>query len=275
MFGWLNFWKKNHAAPSPTAPAESVPAAESMTIIVAVAIDHAELPVEDRVRANYAELFPDAPALGRSFGDGTKLVLAMDEGAMGAIIMLPAPIPWGDLEGPCSWAYWWPEAAESMKRHGAHLILTIIGNRGTAVQQHLRMTRFTAAVAGSVPSVGIYWNSTLVHSPEAFRSLARSMTEHEYAPHLWIDMRVVNATNDVSYFATAGLPAFGLEDLEIDAHGDSPPLADFGLAIVMYLLKRGHPIKDGETVGRTAEEKLPVAHGPSRHGFGTVMKIAL
>src|SRR5271155_560041 len=113
MFRWLNFWKKKPTATSPTAPPESGPAADSI-IVVAVAIDHAELPNEDRVRANYAELFPDAPALGRSFGDSTKLVLAMDDGARGAIIMLPAPIPWSDLEGPCSWAYWWPEAAESM-----------------------------------------------------------------------------------------------------------------------------------------------------------------
>jgi hypothetical protein len=268
MFERLRFWKRKDAG-------QSAPETEQSTIMAFVAIDTAELPSPESVSANYGRLFPDAPALGKSFGDGTKLVVPMDNGTMGVIIMMPLPIPWDDLAGRCASAYWWPEATESLESHGAHLILTALGNRGNAIERHVRMTRFTAAVAASTDALGVFWNGKLVHAPKPFQDLASSMSEHDFAPHLWVDMRVEKDQDGSSCFVTDGLPAFGLMDMEIVSRGDSQQLADFGLGIVMYVLKRGAPIKAGETVGRSAQEKIMVSHGPSRSGRGTVMRLGV
>jgi len=61
--------------------------------------------------------------------------------------LMPAPIPWSALEGPCATAWWWPEATEKMKHHHSHIILALAGESGNLVQRHVTLTHFTAAVA--------------------------------------------------------------------------------------------------------------------------------
>ena len=34
-----------------------------------------------------------------------------------AVSLMPAPIPWPELEGPCATAWWWPQATERMRAH--------------------------------------------------------------------------------------------------------------------------------------------------------------
>src|SRR4051812_19392848 len=39
---------------------------------------------------------------------------------------MPAPIPWSDLEGPCSTSVLWKDAAEQVRTHESHIIVTIL-----------------------------------------------------------------------------------------------------------------------------------------------------
>ena len=45
-----------------------------------------------------------------------------------AVTLVKQPIPWSQLEGPAAAAAWyWPEAAETLRPHEAHLLVTLGG----------------------------------------------------------------------------------------------------------------------------------------------------
>lgn len=47
-----------------------------------------------------------------------------------AIALMPAAIPWTNLEGPCATAWWWPDATEKMKHHASHILIALVGDKG-------------------------------------------------------------------------------------------------------------------------------------------------
>ena len=137
------------------------------------------------------------------------------------------------------------------------------------------MTRSVVAVAAHADLTGIYWSdSNLVHEPQAFQKLAAMISADDFVPNLWVDMRQYKNADGSACFVTTGMSAFGLLEVEIDSlRGASQELADLGLGIVVYLLKKGDSIKEGETIGRSDQEKIKVTYGPSRLGRGMVMKL--
>ena len=126
-----------------------------------------------------------------------------------AVGVMPKPIPWNELEGPCATAWWWPEATGEMRDHTTHAIVFLSGEEGDPVSRHVDLTHLAAAVAETTDPVGIYWGGgTLVHKPEHFIEEAKQLSHGDAAPHLWIDMRLEQNDNDTYRFFTTGMSQF-------------------------------------------------------------------
>jgi hypothetical protein len=195
---------------------------------------------------------------------------------MVAISLMPVPIPWSELEGPCATAWWWPEATERMREHESHVIVALMGRAASPVERHILLTHLVSAVAATASAAGIYWGGgTVVHEPIAFQEQSAELTPDNLAPHLWVDMRL-EPNEDVSFrYFTTGMESFGCLEIEIDRSRRQPEeILDFGYDIVNYVLMRGAPINDGETFGRSANEKIKVRHKSSMWKRRTVMKLA-
>ena len=186
-------------------------------------------------------------------------------GDTAAVALVPAPIPWSNLEGPCETAWWWPEASEKMRGHNSHLLVVLSGESGDAVRRSLALTHLTAAVAAHVDAAGIYWGGgALVHDPQVFLEEARMASPERLPLHLWIDFRIEQNDDGTLRLFTTGIKA--LDKLEIEVpHSEHKPteVFDFACSIADYILSRGAEIRDGHTVGRSEEEKVPAAHAPS------------
>jgi hypothetical protein len=188
-----------------------------------------------------------------------------DEMGMAFYSLMPAPIPWGDLEGPCETARWWPEAEEVLREHTHHFIVSLMGGPESPIERHIWLTKFVAAVMELSDAAGVYWGpGTLVHNPEFFCELAAKSSSENFTPMLWIDMRIWGDEQRRVYFATTGMAAFGLMEIEIDGAKWNPSeLLEFCENIATYVIKRGESIPDGNTLGRSATEKIKVRHAPS------------
>lgn len=182
-----------------------------------------------------------------------------------AIALMPAPIPWPDLEGPCATAWWWPEATEKMRNHNSHIIVALAGDTGNLVERNITLTHLTAAVASHTDAVGIYWcNGTLVHDPQAFIEQAQEISPDDLPLPFWIDFRV-ERNDDGSYrLFTTGMKAFNKLEIEIP-HSQKEPtdVLNFACCIAEYIITKNPTIRDGHTIGRSATEKIPVTHAPS------------
>ncbi len=96
-------------------------------------------------------------------------------------------------------------------------------------------------------------------------------------PQLWVDMRVEDNGDGTNRFFTTGMHAFSQLELEIDRTPlDAESLLDVCYPTIDYILTSGVRIRHGETVGRSAEEKIKVTHGPSMFELrDKVMKLTL
>ena len=186
-------------------------------------------------------------------------------GSMAAVVLVPAPLPWSNLEGPCETAWWWPEARASMRGHDSHLLVALGNDDGDPIRRSLALTHLTAAAATHVHAAGIFWNGGgLVHDPQVFLAEARNASPTKLPLYLWIDFRIENNDDGTLRLFTTGMKA--LEKLEIEiprSRHTAQELLDFAHATAHYLLARGAEIRDGHTVGCSEDEKVQAAHAPS------------
>jgi len=182
--------------------------------------------------------------------------------AVGAVALMPAPIPWEDLEGPCATAWYWPEATETIREHSNHLIVSLLSPEYDPITVAQLLTSITGAAAEASNATGIYWGEgTLVHSPKTFADQAKEMTR-EYLPlYLWVDFRVQSAGRNTIDLFTTGLQYFG--HMEIEVHKSKlQPMDLIGRVfnVAHYLLDNGPVLKHGDTIGGDEKEKIRVKH---------------
>lgn len=182
--------------------------------------------------------------------------------------LMPAPVPWRDLEGPCATSLLWPNAAEEVKAHQAHIIVTILSDLDP-VEKAILLTQCTAAVLATCDAAtGVYWgNATLVVPKNIFMEFAEKVLPHEAPLDIWIDFRVGWKTNTTSAGFTQGMEALGHMDMEVVEIPEEPAKLRQRLqGLASYLLQNGAVIRDGHTVGQDAKEKIRVAYSESSFG---------
>lgn len=232
-----------------------------------VALKDVEAPAADRVFGELKKRWPDAPPPREVSSNKGILTFKLDD-QLAAVALMPDPLPWSDLEGPCATAWYWPKAAEAMKAHKAHLIVTLSGGRRTVIDRCLLLTALTASVTAVSNAAGIYWGSgTVLQSPAAFLEVASEMKQESLPLRLWIDFRLVRERPGVHSVFTTGMEAFGHMDLEVPKSRQKPEaILDLAFNAAHYLLDNGPVLKDGHTFGTSADQKIKVRHVPSRWG---------
>jgi len=211
--------------------------------------------------AGHAQSMP--PLIAAQSSDEALAATAGDAELM--IGLMTAPIPWPELEGPCASAFWWPEAAEVMKAHAAHLIVGLRAEEMVPVERNLWLTALIAAVLSTGEASGVYWGAgALVMPPELFMEAATTMT-HEVLPlDLWIDFRVSREEDGSISLFTTGLEDLGHMDLEISRSSVEPGTArESAWNVAHYLLDQGPVLNDGDSIGFGPDEQIRIRHVPS------------
>ena len=154
-----------------------------------VALRDPRAPKIDSVAKFIEKNFDDPPPLAAS-GSTEGLLTCTIGGFTAAATLVPRPIPWSQLEGPCATAWYWPSAAEELREHQAHFLVTLIDEAGQAVEKSQRLTQLVAGLVSSSPALGVFWGpGRLVHPPQAFQEQALQMSSTDLPLFLWIDFR--------------------------------------------------------------------------------------
>ena len=234
------------------------------SMIAMVAVSSENLPDAIKLNDFISVHWPDSPLINDASANGQTLTFNIG-GAIAAVSLMPVPIPWEEIKGPCATAWYWPEATTIMKRHKFHLIVALMKSPFDKVGTALLLTKLVAAVASLVDADGIYLGAgTLVHSTENFIEQAKEMSLEFLPLYLWIDFRVQKEANDKYTLFTTGLVSLGLMEIEILNSEHKPPeLIDKAFNIGHYLLDKGPILKDGDTIGVSVNEKIFIRHLPS------------
>ncbi len=201
-------------------------------------------------------------------------------GELFALVLIPAPYPARDLEGPIATSRLWPPEPpiETVKQHRTHLLITMTGGARDPVQRRLLLTAVTALGAKQPGVMAVYWaEATQVVFPPLFVDMAEEFNTAEAPPlHLWVDLRVFRNEDGTTGCFTTGLPWLGHMEIEIPRTEMQPrELNDWLMNIIIYLLENGPVLEDGQTIGTTAEERVPIRHCASIFGHrGKVIRLA-
>ncbi len=237
----------------------------SSAIVAMLALNSETMPTPQHLADALKLRLPDGPAPEQVEGDDGTITFHL--GAwIAAISLMPVPIAWSELEGSCATAWWWPDAADELRQHKQHIIVALIGDAESHLSRHIVLSQMVAAVASLTDTAGVYWGAGgLVHEPAEFIEQCDELTIENSLPHLWVDLRVEENDDGSLCFFTTGLEAFDRHEMEIERSEQSAEeILDLCYSVVHYLISSGAQIQDGESVGRTGEERVPVTHKPSK-----------
>jgi hypothetical protein len=245
-------------------PAEdsSVPDQDA-PLLAFVALNQDWLASADVLEARLKDFLQPNPGFTNfELSDGTATFAVREQTC--AVALLPAPIPWSDLEGPCATNWMWPEATEKMRDHRAQLLVTLFGSPLGRVDGAVTLTKVVAAMVEAHETAGVYWgDGTLVIKPDVFVELAQTATTEDPPIPIWVEHRIQRSPDGSLNVITTGLAPFGCMEIEVlNSKRTLEDLLDM-VAGISHLQLRGDIFKDGDTVGFDAVTKVKTSHHKS------------
>ncbi len=176
------------------------------------------------------------------------------------VTSVKAAIPWSDLKGPCSAAWYWPEAAQQLRSHQSHLLVVIVPGTSDRKAAAIKLTKVAAALADSSPTAGIFWGgSGTVHAPPIFCQTAAATAPDRLPVEIWIGFGLIPEGNNTHSVFTSGLEDFGMQEIEIQGSQRDPQfLYERVFDVVHYVLHKDVILHDGETIGISDTERIAI-----------------
>ena len=229
-----------------------------------IMLEEAELPEFEAVARYVAENYNDAPTMTAAGATENLITCTIGE-YTAAVTLVPNPIPWSQLEGPCATAWFWPTAEEALRDHQAHLLVTLVDEGGKEVPKSTALTQLVAGLVAEVRTCGVFWGpGRLVHPPKAFMDQALQLASDDLPLFLWVDFRVERTDSGGTRLYTTGLEALGYTELEVvEFHGEPQTLLEYSYNIAHYQLNQAKEINEGDTIGLTDEIQVVAHRSPS------------
>jgi hypothetical protein len=194
--------------------------------------------------------------------DGVTCLRLQDDSGDVLLAPVPVPIATGEVEAAAALSLASYASQAGLAPHAAHVIVTFRdeARRSPAAEAHL-LAQVTAAVAEATGAVGVYWGMGHVAHPAAF--FIDAVRELAFPLPALTGLRAGRDGGGLSILGV-GMEQFGLPDMLVLADRNQGSEAmQFLFDMQGYVLRRGKALPDGDTVGRSAEERFPVRYVPS------------
>jgi hypothetical protein len=209
-------------------------------------------------------------------GDGKTATMTIN-GVLVALASMPAAIPTKEIENIAPHNYLWKTALEDCKNHQSHAIVTVLSSKDASILERYKiLTQLNASVLRTSKAIGIYQGTqTLLLEKELYLDFANFLLEDQLPVQLWIYIGLVGGEAGSSIY-TFGLKDFNKMELEVlDSPMEKMDLYDFLLLIVGYVVEQDVILKDGETIGFSADQKVKITASKGQFLEGETLKLEL
>lgn len=191
-----------------------------------------------------------------------------------AIAVIPAKIPEEEVEKTAEYNYFWKNGVEETSKHQGHIVLSIMNAGKNSVQENLLYSKVASAVMNNSKSIGIYIGGrTLVLKKDFYQANVEMMTEEDLPLYNWIYFGLRKENGKQSVY-TYGLADFGKKEMEIvDSENSTEELNEIMFNLAHYIVAYDVTLKDGETIGLSAEQKLKITESKGRFLEGQTLKV--
>lgn len=193
------------------------------------------------------------------------LEFELQPGGTAFVSGVPAPVPDGEADQAANFSVSALGTGWKLPTHKTHLMVVLMDDGNCpAVEAMSAFTSLVAAVAAASGSVGVYWGTAgVTHDVEFFKSVAK---EPGIIPRimLWCGVQTAVEADGRMGILSLGMKQFSLPDLYLRTRkSESKAALGFFFDMLGYLAEGGEPLPEGDTVGRTDKERLPVNYVPS------------
>jgi hypothetical protein len=273
-YGGYHRWYHRMARPKNTLGPRSaaLPHDKATVNLAFILLATPGLPKSDEIVSAFASFASEEQHLLQRESEAKKpskievLEFELRPGGKVFVVAMPMPVPNGEADSAARFSIDSYRTGWKLPPHTAHLVVTLQGTDSSSEVASLSsFTSLLAAIAQASHAVGVYWGGAgATHSAEYFISTARSPG---IVPRitLWNGVSVVRKENGRMSLRSHGMTQLNLPDLLLVATSSA---GDDALKTFFDLLgrvaERGEQLPEGDTVGRTADEKLRVKYVASR-----------
>lgn len=202
---------------------------------------------------------------------GDVLVFEKD-GMLATVSLMPMPVPDGEAEHWAAMNYLWPEAVEVTKTHTAHLVIMVLQRDKDMREAGKLLVKLCDTALKDERAIGVYTAGT-VFEPGFYRDAAAIMRSDMVPILNWVYIGLLRTKSGMDGY-TYGLKTFGKDEIEIINTKASPnELRWFLVETAGYVLGNDVVLRDGETIGSSEDEKLPISRSKGAHVEGETLKI--
>ena len=188
--------------------------------------------------------------------------LVFEVGDMLAAVSLGTyPIPNGEAELNAENNYMWENAVQVAKEHRAHIMVAVLGKEEKVLEKGKLFTKLVSACCRQKYATGIY-TSGVVFEPRFYEGLADMLKEDELPIFNWVWFGLYRSEGGLNGY-TYGMDVFGKEEMEVlNTDAEPEKLRDFLASLASYVLACDVTLKDGETIGFSADDKHTITRSP-------------
>lgn len=209
-------------------------------------------------------------------------IIAEDEVKDGAIVfkyndmvvacsLMPNPVPEKEAENAAKYNILWKDGAKAVAEHQAHIMLAVM-NKFDPIEQAVLFAKVAGCLLKLDGAIGIYKDPT-VYEKNFYINFSDSIKNGEYPMPILIYVGMYLSKTGLCAF-TSGMRFFGKEEIEIvDSSKQPNDVVSFLYSIAEYVISEDVLLQDGETIGFTDEQKLPISVGPGVSVQGNTIKI--
>lgn len=239
-------------------------------IVSFVLLDRVVSPDGSMIAASYARLFPQAPRAFcsvREDGDhGVALTVERRSALSAWVNTMPMPVPNGEAEAAVDSGLSALFDDFELPPHRAHFVVTTPTSEDDDPVAALTLhTHLVAAVVDAHRAVGVYEGSArATHGPEFYVEIA---TTTDIPVMLWTGVSIARPNAKTTEILTLGFDQVGMPNfLFVAPLGLEGEALELLFQVAGYVAENRQAIPEGETIGRTASERLPVRYVPSPVG---------
>ncbi|HJQ61205.1 MAG TPA: DUF4261 domain-containing protein [Vineibacter sp.] len=219
--------------------------------------------VADRVQARFGTTIRMSITVPPPAAGGILLVI---NGVAIPVLLIGAPLPPDTYVQALAVDRVWPEAKTALAQHRAHAVVTTLApvtTHGEALDAAVYVTFVTAALMDLGPAIGVIWtNGDALSEASAFQQSADAMASRNLPVLNWMSLAILQGPPSpagkptVAMYTTGLMPFIGREIEFEPTVWPATDVAQRVLSAAEYLMGRGLVIKDGDTLGVDANEKI-------------------
>ncbi len=185
---------------------------------------------------------------------------------LATIGLVPAPVPDDEAVQNAGTNFRWKEAVEVTKSHKAHLIVAILSHDEPMVEAGTLFVKLCAACLKQQHVIAINTAGTVME-PNYYMGYAKDAIEYGMFPILDLVFFGIYSNDNGKTISgyTFGLHTFEKDEIEVlDSRHSASEIFEFLVDIANYVVEQDVILRDGETIGFSEEQKLPITKSKSK-----------